>query len=118
MLSGTAKWQMTALGVAMAYLEYRPLIHRLVLVGSTIPIAILCNVIRVIVTGIIHVYVGSQYATGMLHTILGIVMLALAFGLYGLLAWIMEQLFVEEEQAPVLVVNRSEPTDASEPKPR
>ncbi|MCP4711023.1 MAG: exosortase/archaeosortase family protein, partial [Planctomycetes bacterium] len=86
-----------ALGVAMAYLEYRPLHHRIVLLLSTVPIAILCNIIRVLLTGIIHIYIGEEYATGTLHTLLGMVMLLLAFGLYGLLAWMMEAMFIEDD---------------------
>lgn len=96
-----------ALGVAMAYLEYRPLAHRLVLLASTIPIAVFCNMLRVLITGLIHIYVGPQYATGMLHTLLGMVMLAVAFGLYGLLAWLMNRIFVEEDEGDVLVVGQS-----------
>jgi len=92
-----------ALGVAMAYLDYRPIVHRLILMCSTIPIAIICNMVRVLVTGMISVYLGAEYATGLLHTILGMLMLVLAFGLYGLLAWIMNHLFVEEDEGQILV---------------
>ena len=101
-----------ALGVAMAYLEYRPILHRLILLASTLPIAILCNMLRVLLTGLIHIYIGAQYATGMLHTVLGMVMLGVAFGLYGLLAWVMSQIFVTEEQAEeILVVDRANRPD-------
>ncbi len=84
-----------ALGVAMAYLHYRPIWQRLVLLTSTIPIAIFCNIIRVTTTGLIHVFIGPQYAQGIYHDLLGMAMLPLAFGLYGLLAWFMSNLFVE-----------------------
>ena len=97
-----------ALGVAMAYLERRPWVHRVVLVLSTVPIAVLCNVVRVVLTGLIHLYLGPEAAQGTLHALLGIGMLVLAFGLYGLLAWVMNRLFVAEEteSAGVLVVGR------------
>ena len=95
-----------ALGVAMAYLDYRPMVHRLILMCSTIPIAIFCNIVRVLITGLISVYLGTEYATGLLHTILGMLMLVLAFGLYGLLAWIMNHLFVEEDEGQILVTRR------------
>lgn len=85
-----------ALGVAMAYLHYRPVWQRLILLVSTIPIAILCNVIRVTVTGFIYVLWDPKYAQGIYHDLLGMLMLPLAFGLYGLLAWLMSNLFVEE----------------------
>jgi exosortase len=95
-----------ALGVAMAYLHYRPIWQRLVLLASTIPIAILCNIVRVTITGLIHVLIDPQYAQGIYHDLLGMAMLPLAFGLYGLLAWFMSNLFVEstEGKSPDIVV--------------
>ena len=72
-----------ALGVAMAYLHYRPFWQRIVLLLSTIPIAILCNIIRVTITGFIYVLISPKYAQGIYHDMLGMAMLPLAFGLYG-----------------------------------
>jgi exosortase len=89
-----------ALGVAMAYLHYRPFWQRIVLLLSTIPIAILCNIIRVTITGFIYVLISPQYAQGIYHDMLGMAMLPLAFGLYGLLAWFMSSLFVDETLEP------------------
>jgi exosortase/archaeosortase family protein len=95
-----------ALGVAMAYLHYRPIWQRLVLLTSTIPIAIICNIARVTITGFIYVLVGPQYAQGIYHDLLGMAMLPLAFGLYGFLAWFMSNLLVEstEPKPPDIVV--------------
>ena len=88
-----------ALGVAMAYLHYRPLWQRLILLISTIPIAIFCNVIRVSATGFIYVFVHPKYTQGVYHDMLGILMLPLAFALYGLLAWFMSSLFIDERDS-------------------
>jgi exosortase len=88
-----------ALGVAMAYLHYRPLWQRFVLLASTIPIAIFCNSVRVTVTGFIYVLIDSRYTQGIYHDMLGIAMLPLAFALYGFLAWFMSSLFIEESEA-------------------
>ena len=90
-----------ALGVAMAYLHYRPVWQRIVLLLSTIPIAIFCNIVRVTVTGFIYILLNPKYAQGVYHDILGLTMLPLAFGLYGFLAWFMSNLFVEEETKAV-----------------
>jgi exosortase len=87
-----------ALGVAMAYVHARPLWQRLVLLASTIPIAILCNIIRVTITGFIYVLIHPKYAQGIYHDMLGMAMLPLAFGLYGFLAWFMSSLFVDESE--------------------
>jgi hypothetical protein len=39
-----------------------------------------------------------MYAQGIYHDMLGLMMLPLAFGLYGLLAWFMSNLIVDESQ--------------------
>jgi exosortase len=87
-----------ALGVAMAYLHERALWQRIVLLVSTIPIAIFCNVVRVTITGFIYVLVDPKYAQGIYHDMLGMAMLPLAFGLYGFLAWLMSNLFMDESE--------------------
>ena len=87
-----------ALGVAMAYLHYRPIWQRLILLVSTLPIAIFCNIVRVCITGFIYILWDSKYAQGIYHDMLGMLMLPLAFSLYGLLAWFMSNLVVDQEQ--------------------
>jgi exosortase len=86
-----------ALGVAMAYLHERPTWQRIVLLLSTVPIAILCNIARVTTTGFLYVLAGPPYTQGVYHDLLGLAMLPVAFGLYGALAWFMAHLFVEDE---------------------
>jgi exosortase len=86
-----------ALGVAMAYLHERPIWQRLVLLASTVPIAILCNIVRVTAAGFIYVLIDPKYSQGVYHDLLGICMLPLAFALYGFLAWFLSNIFVEEK---------------------
>jgi len=99
-----------ALGVAMAYLHYRPMWQRIVLLASTIPIAIFCNIVRVTVTGFIYILIHPRYAQGIYHDLLGMAMLPLAFGLYGLLAWFISSLFIEEAEMVTedIVIRRRE----------
>ncbi|MGA1979090.1 MAG: exosortase/archaeosortase family protein [Sedimentisphaerales bacterium] len=99
-----------ALGVAMAYLHYRPMWQRIILLASTIPIAIFCNVVRVTATGFIYILIHPRYAQGIYHDLLGMAMLPLAFGLYGFLAWFMSSLFIEEDEmvAEDIVVRHKE----------
>jgi exosortase len=104
-----------ALGVAMAYLHDRPIWQRLILLISTLPVAILCNIIRVIITGLIYVLWDKQYAQGIYHDMLGLMMLPLAFGLYGLLAWLMGNLYMEDETPePEIIVRRSSSTNSTQ----
>ncbi len=99
-----------ALGVAMAYLHYRPVWQRIILLASTIPIAIFCNIVRVTVTGFIYVLIHPKYTQGIYHDMLGLGMLPLAFALYGFLAWFMTSLFIEEgeEITENIVVRRKQ----------
>lgn len=97
-----------ALGVAMAFASERPLWHRMVMVLSCVPIAILCNVVRVTTTGLFHVFGREDLARGTAHSMLGLSMLLIAFGLYGLISYvlgrvipyIMEHLFVDVPEEP------------------
>ncbi len=102
-----------ALGVAMAYLHDRPGWQRAVLLLSTVPIAILCNIIRVTATGLLYVLVDPRFTQGIYHDLLGLAMLPLAFALYGLLAWFTASLFVEEgEPAGAALIVRKRPHHA------
>lgn len=107
-----------ALGVAMAYLHDRPLWQRLVLLVCTIPIAVLCNVIRVLITALIYIFWDPQYAQGVYHDLLGMLMLPLAFLFYGGIAWLMGNLFVEDEAEEktedVIIVRRGQNSDTED----
>jgi exosortase len=87
-----------ALGVAMAALHPRPLAQRLGLLVATIPIAILCNIVRVTVTGFLYVFAHPRYTQGLYHDALGFAMLPLAFLMLGAVAWFMRSLY--EPAAP------------------
>jgi len=101
-----------ALGVAMAYLHERPPWQRLVLLASTVPIAIFCNIVRVTVTGFIYVLADPKYTRGIYHDALGLAMLPMAFALYGFLAWFMASLFVHEDDGTKEdIIVRRRPTE-------
>lgn len=100
-----------ALGVAMAYLHERPAGQRLVLLVCSIPIAVICNIIRVTATGFIYVFVHPKYTQGIYHDALGMAMLPLAFALHGALAWFLGSLYVDEDAdrtVPDVIVRRRE----------
>jgi len=87
-----------ALGTAIAFLSDRPIWHRVVLIVSCFPIALFCNIVRVTTTSLIHVFVGKEYASGSAHTILGLSMLLLAFGLFFGISYILNNLFIEVDR--------------------
>ena len=66
-------------------------------------------------SGLIYVLISPEYAQGIYHDLLGIAMLPLAFGLYGILAWFMSNLFIESEQkTPDIIIARTRTTNKDE----
>jgi exosortase len=64
-----------ALTAAVAYLSGKPAWYRVVLVASAVPVAMVANIARVIVTGLIMYYVDPNYAQGAWHTVEGMVLM-------------------------------------------
>lgn len=98
------------LGVAMAYLGDRPLWQRSVMVVACVPIAVLCNIIRVTTTGLLFVFkdqpVGERWGLetltrGTPHALLGLAMLPIAMGLFGLVGWVLSNIFVDDPSPAV-----------------
>jgi exosortase len=90
---------MMALGVAMAFVSERPVWQRLTMILACVPIAIFCNIVRVTTTGFLVVFGRDDLARGTAHTLLGLAMLFIAFGLYGALSYVLTHLVVESEPA-------------------
>ena len=84
------------LGVAMAYIHERPAWHRGVMLVCCIPLAVFCNTIRVTATGLLYVYGHRDLAQGTPHALLGVVMFAIALGLFMLIGYVLNHLVVEE----------------------
>jgi exosortase len=64
-----------ALTAAVAYLSGKPNWYRVVLVASAIPVAMVANIARVIVTGLVMYYVDPNYAQGAWHTAEGMALM-------------------------------------------
>lgn len=97
-----------ALGVAVAYLAERPWWARVIMVLLTVPIAVLVNVGRVTVLGLLYPY-NKELATGDFHLFVGMLMLLPALGLFMLVGWVLNQLFVPEP-APAGQHDAAEPS--------
>ena len=95
-----------ALGVAMAYLDDRPVWQRVTLVVMGIPIAVLCNVFRVTITSTMYVWDRPELGRDFMHSFTGMLMLAPALLMLWALSWLLRSLFVEvddeddEDDAP------------------
>lgn len=87
-----------ALSTAVAVVVRRPLLDRIVLIASSIPIALVANIIRITVTAILHVTLGGPAATTFYHDVAGWVMIPLAMLLYWLEIWILSHLLIEGDR--------------------
>ena len=90
-----------ATSVAVAMFVQRALWEKVLIVLSAIPIAILSNLIRVIVTGLLHEFVGSEIADKVFHDFAGLLMSPLALALLYLELKLLDQLMVPVQEGPV-----------------
>ncbi len=86
-----------ALGVAVAYLAKRPWWVRIIMIGCTVPVAILANVARVTALGLIYPY-NPEATRGDAHILLGFALLfAVALTMFLLIGWVLDKLVVETD---------------------
>jgi exosortase len=83
-----------ALSTAVALLLNRPMWERLVVVLSAIPIALICNIIRITATGMLHELVSSEVANAVFHDLAGWLMMPLALGMLAIELKLMTHLFL------------------------
>ena len=86
-----------ALSVAMAYMAERPIWQRVVLVLMGIPVAIACNVLRVVITATMFIIGREEFGKHFMHSFTGMMMLIPAVGMLWLVGWVLQRLFVEED---------------------
>lgn len=84
-----------ALGVAIAFLFDRERWQRLIMVLSTVPIAITVNVARVTIMGVLYT-IDPALSTGDFHKFVGLLMLIPAMLLYLLLGWILDKIIIKD----------------------
>ena len=80
-----------ALTTAWAYLSARPPWHRMLLVASSIPIAMTANVVRVTLTGVVSHGLDPKYASGTFHTVEGLAMMGLGLLMLSTFSWALDQ---------------------------
>lgn len=82
-----------ATGVAMVI--RRPWLDKIMIVASALPIAVLVNVARITVTGVLHQLVGSRLANLVFHDLAGWLMMPMALGLLWLELVLLAHLLIE-----------------------
>jgi exosortase len=83
-----------ALGVAFAYFWERDRWERVLLVVSTIPIAMFANICRVTGTGLLYDAGYARFAQGFYHGFTGWSVFLFAMALFLLEAWLLSKIFV------------------------
>lgn len=99
-----------ALSTAVALVWARTWGERIVLFASAAPIAVLANVVRITLTGVLHVTVGSGVAHFVYHDLAGWFMIPLALALLWLELKFLTHLFVATaDEGPVAMAPQSPP---------
>jgi exosortase len=107
-----------ALSTGMAMVVTRPLIDKIVLVASSIPVALVANIARITMTGVLHEWASEKVANHFYHDLAGWIMIPFALLLYWCVIWIFSKLLVEVEEAPLLVGVPLNPPLLSDEKPK
>ncbi len=92
-----------ALAFGLAFMINRPLWERALIVLSAVPIAIITNVIRIVVTGICYEYLSAETAEHFFHDLAGYFMMPIALGLLWLEMEILSRLTIERSASPTLL---------------
>ena len=87
-----------ALGAAVALIGTRHWWQRVALVLLTVPVAVLLNVVRVAVLGLLSL-VNPDLATGEAHTLIGTLLLVPGLGLFLLVVWVLKRIVDEPAEA-------------------
>ncbi|WP_169979041.1 exosortase/archaeosortase family protein [Tautonia rosea] len=88
-----------ALSTGVAILIDRPWLDKLVIIASAVPIALIVNVARITVTGILSETVGEELSSFVYHDLAGFLMIPLALLLLGVELWFLSHAFVEDHPA-------------------
>ncbi|MCI0380012.1 MAG: exosortase/archaeosortase family protein [Gemmataceae bacterium] len=84
-----------ALSTAVALLLRKPLWERVLVAGSALPIALVSNVIRITVTGVIYDMLGPETGQAVFHDLMGWLMMPLGLAFLGLELWLLNRLLLE-----------------------
>jgi len=81
-----------ALGTAYAFLFLKGIWRKAALIAATVPIAVLTNVARVFITGVLARHFGASAAEGFFHDFAGLSVFAVAFTLTAATGWLLSRI--------------------------
>jgi exosortase len=80
----------------IAYMVRRPRWQKAVVFASSIPVAVICNIVRIFVTAVIMLYFSAEAAQKFFHDFAGFVMMPIAVVLMFSELWLMEKVIVPD----------------------
>jgi exosortase len=111
---------LTAFIILAAYAAYvvkRSPRQKAVLLAMSIPVAVICNVLRISLTGVLAFYVSEKLAEKFFHDLAGLVMMPAAVSLLFAGLWLMDRLVAPETVTQEkLTVVRTKSARAASPK--
>lgn len=93
-----------ALSFAIVLVTERPLWERIVIVFSSIPIALISNIVRIVVTALLYKAVGAEWVDRVFHDLDGWLMMPFALGLLYLEFQILSHLVIDDSPSGPLQV--------------
>jgi exosortase len=105
-----------ALTTGVAIVLKRPLLDKLVVLISAVPVALLVNVIRITATGILYETWDKRIAQGLYHEGAGMLMPPLGLLIIGLELWILSRLLVARKAPVPIAFNVTRPVAPSKSK--
>jgi len=82
----------------VAYMVKRPRWQKAVILASSIPVAVACNIIRIFLTAMIMLYVSVELGETFFHDFAGLVMMPAAVSLIFGEIWLMDRLVLSDAQ--------------------
>ena len=96
-----------AISAAAVIVSRRTRWEKILILFSAIPIALICNILRIVATAVAHHSVGQETADLIFHDLSGWLMMPLAMLLLSLELWLIDCLFVEAVEArPSIMTSR------------
>jgi exosortase len=80
----------------VAYMVKRPPSHKVILLLSSIPVAVIGNIVRIFLTAMLMVYVNTVVAEMFFHDLAGLVMMPVAVALLFGELWLVDRIIVSE----------------------
>ena len=103
-----ASYTVLACAIGMATISSRPIVDKIILIGSAIPIALLANTTRITLTGVFHELFGSGAAESSSHDLAGWLTLPLSLVALYVESRLLTLLFIESSDATAVA---AEPVD-------